>query len=528
MALSTCCTQTELLRFLGGGSAPDEETRVLVHLDTCPACQQALEDCAGDRAWWNEVGEQLSSSSQLAADSGVTNDSTRAFPTSQHLATESIKRQLKNMLAPSDDPSMLGRLGTYEIRGLIGRGGAGMVMKAFDPALSRFVAIKMLLPHWADNPSARERFAREARAAAAVAHEHVTPIHAVDEFRGVPFIVMKYVVGGSLEQRLKKEGRLGLAQALRVALQTAQALAAAHEQGLVHRDVKPANILLEPGVERVMVTDFGLARSAQDATLTCTGFVAGTPKYMSPEQAKGEPIDGRSDLFGLGCVLYELSAGKPPFDGDNLISILRQVCDVPHKPLREVAPDMPVWLAALVDRLLSKEREERFQSAQQLADALAAELAHLQNPHGTPTPVRDYMRRTRRLGRRVIIGAVLTLSVALASAWMLFTRSQGDGQALQSPSNTASKLVAENVIDGQLMDVGKQVRDFEARLQWPDAAYAEDGEPMGIALLLTEMEQSLVAELSELEAASHEVKAKPLRATEPAAAVEPGSSVSNR
>src|SRR5205814_4227536 len=164
--------------------------------------------------------------------------------------------------------------------------------------------IKVMAPQLAASATARRRFTREARAAAAVTHDHVVTIHAVEDAGPLPHIVMQFVAGHSLQDRLDRTGPLQLQEVLRIGMQAAAGLAAAHAQGLVHRDVKPANILLEDGVERVKLTDFGLARAADDASLTKTGIIAGTPQFMSPEQARGESIDQRSDLFSLGCVLY--------------------------------------------------------------------------------------------------------------------------------------------------------------------------------------------------------------------------------
>ena len=196
-----------------------------------------------------------------------------------------------------DRPETLGRLGSYEVLEVLGQGGMGVVLKARDPALDRTVAIKVLTPALAHAATARRRFAREARAAAAVGHEHIVAIHAVDEFRGLPYLVMQYIPGRSLQERLDASGPLEVKEILRIGTQAARALAAAHAQGVVHRDIKPANILLENCVERVKLTDFGLARAIDDASLTQSGVIAGTPQYMAPEQARGEPVDARADLF---------------------------------------------------------------------------------------------------------------------------------------------------------------------------------------------------------------------------------------
>src|SRR5574339_574395 len=203
----------------------------------------------------------------------------------------------------------------------------GIVLRAFDERLHRIVAIKVMAAELATSAAARKRFIREAQAAAAVSHDHLVTIHAVEEANGRPFIAMHYVAGMSLEERIQRDGQLALHEILRIGMQTASGLAAAHAQGLIHRDIKPANILLENGVERVKITDFGLARVVDDASLTQSGLIAGTPQFMSPEQAQGETIDHRPDLFSLGSVLYALCTGRPPFRAETSYGILRRVTD---------------------------------------------------------------------------------------------------------------------------------------------------------------------------------------------------------
>ena len=186
----------------------------------------------------------------------------------------------------------------------------------------------------------------------------------------LPYLVMQLIAGETLEQRLLREKQLPLKEIVRIGLQAAQGLAAAHAQGLTHRDIKPGNILLEPPHDRVKLTDFGLARIADDVKLTRTGFVTGTPLYMAPEQALGESADPRSDLFSLGAILYEMCAGQPPFQGNSALAILKQITESKHRPLRELNPDIPEWLAEMVDELLAKKPEDRYQSAADLAEVL--------------------------------------------------------------------------------------------------------------------------------------------------------------
>ncbi|HEV3025605.1 MAG TPA: serine/threonine-protein kinase, partial [Pirellulales bacterium] len=281
------------------------------------------------------------------------------------------------VLHPSDNAELLGTIGPYQVRELIGRGGMGIVFRAFDAKLNRVVAIKVLAPELAAQPTARRRFLREAQAAAAVAHPHVVTIHAVDEDQW-PYLVMEFIDGQSLQEKIERSGSLKLAEVLRIGSQIAEGLAAAHKQGLIHRDVKPANILLENGVERVKITDFGLARAADDVTITRPGEISGTPQYMSPEQASGQRVDQRSDLFSLGCVLYAMCASRPPFRGDSLAAIVKKICDEAPQPLREIDQQVPEWLAAIIDRLLAKDPDRRFQSADEVAKTLGGALAQIQ------------------------------------------------------------------------------------------------------------------------------------------------------
>jgi WD40 repeat protein/serine/threonine protein kinase len=282
-------------------------------------------------------------------------------------------------LQPSNEPGRLGRIGEFDVIRIVGRGGMGVVMHAYDPTLQRDVAIKILDPQLASNDTARQRFLREARAAAAVAHENIVAVHSVNEdnHSGLPFFVMQLVVGESLEQRLRRQGKLDVAETARIGAQAAAGLAAAHATGLIHRDIKPGNILIEEGTERVKLTDFGLARAAEDLKLTKTGFVSGTPLYMAPEQAKGESIDHRADLFSLGVVLYECLAGKPPFDANTPLAVLRRVADDRHDSLKKFNPAIPGWFEDVIDDLLEKSPKHRIATAAELHEQLSAQLPRL-------------------------------------------------------------------------------------------------------------------------------------------------------
>ncbi|HVW01234.1 MAG TPA: serine/threonine-protein kinase [Planctomycetaceae bacterium] len=291
-----------------------------------------------------------------------------------------------SFLEPCDIPGCLGRLGPYPILEVIGRGGMGIVLRATDPKLNRVVAIKVLAPEISGNPQARNRFRREAQAAAAVRHDHIVTIHAVHDEHPLPFIVMECIVGQSLQQKIDNSSPLDLQEILRIGMQIAEGLAAAHHHGLVHRDIKPANILLENGVQRVKLTDFGLARMVDDASVTQSGTIAGTPQYMSPEQAHGGDIDHRSDLFSLGCVLYAMCVGLAPFRASTTMGVLRRVCEESPPPIQEQNREIPDWLVGIVERLLQKSPDDRYQSAAEVAELLRLCLLHVQQPHTTPLP----------------------------------------------------------------------------------------------------------------------------------------------
>jgi serine/threonine protein kinase len=383
VARMSLCDRRQLELALADLLLPTQSDELSQHLQGCSHCRAELEQLAGGGQWWSEAKSYLSSSDELVAvdDSQVpgalrvpSGNETRNEP-----AADDDSPSL-HFLTPSDQPGMLGRLGNYEIEEVVGRGGMGIVLKAQDPALDRRVAIKVLAGHLSTSAAARKRFAYEAKAAAAVVHDHVIPIHCVEPNGQTPFLVMPFVTGRSLQDRLDERGILETREVLRIAMQTAEGLAAAHAQGLVHRDIKPANILLENGCERVRITDFGLARAVDDASQTQSGYIAGTPQYMAPEQARGEPIDARADLFSLGSVMYAMCAGRPPFRAETTLAVLRRICDDEARNVREVNPDVPLWLAAIVEKLLAKSPADRIQTAAEVADLLKQWLAHLAQP----------------------------------------------------------------------------------------------------------------------------------------------------
>ncbi len=376
--MTTPCPSTTDLRGLVNGSLSDSEADSLqLHLERCETCQNALQEIVADGDFWQSAAQNLSDDE--AAGPGlerVVEELQHQSPEDAEEMGEAIELKL-SFIDPPTEPGMIGRLKHYDILRVAGRGGMGIVLKAFDRTLRRVVAVKMLAPHLAGNGQAKQRFIREGRSAAGICHEHVVTIHAVEE--SPPFIVMQYVKGETLEARIHRNGSLEVREAIRIAKQIAQGLAAAHTQGVVHRDIKPANILLENGVARVRITDFGLARAVDDASLTQSGVVAGTPQYMAPEQANGDAVDERADLFSLGSVLYTMLAGHAPFRATTTMGVLKRLCDNTARPIREINPEVPEWLVMMINRLHAKRPADRYQSAQEVADVLERGLASLQN-----------------------------------------------------------------------------------------------------------------------------------------------------
>lgn len=446
---ASACNPQRLRRLLGE-SHDDCPADLAAHLETCESCRRQLESLAAEPDWWDKARELLSSTEvpilNSLAGASRTSDTDDLALDSRVAATEPSLPL--GFLSPADEPGLLGRLGSYEVSEVIGRGGTGVVLKAFDPALQRFVAVKALAAHLATNAAARRRFAREAQAAAAVVHEHVVAIHAVNETAGQPYLVMQYVAGRSLEERLQSDGPLELSEIVRIAMQAAAGLAAAHAQGLVHRDVKPANILLENGVERVKLSDFGLARAIDDASLTQSGVVSGTPQYMAPEQARGEAMDHRADLFSLGSVIYAMCTGHSPFRAETLMGVLRRICDDRPRAVREINPDVSQWLADVIDRLLAKQPADRFQTADELAELLGQYLAHLRQPTRSPRPrLRGNTRTSRRW--RWMLGAAGTAGLAAAllagvGIWSAFGPGAGEEAEQRQAEAQGSQPIAPN------------------------------------------------------------------------------------
>jgi hypothetical protein len=444
-----CPCPADLRGLIRGDLSDDRQAALSEHVGECAGCQERMEALAtGGNLAVSDVVRHIDKA-------GPPSDSAywRAVRQAEAAVTGSFDAldlsngELKlDFLQPARQPNWIGRLSAFDVIRVLGRGGMGVVLHGFDPSLHRDVALKVLDPQLASNDLARQRFCREARAAAAVSHDNLVAVHQVDEDEtsGLPFLVMQYVNGESLDQRLRRAGRLSVAEAVRVGMQAAAGLAAAHAHGLIHRDIKPANLLIEAGTEKVRLTDFGLARATEDLRLTRSGFVAGTPLYMAPEQARGDEVDHRADLFSLGSVLYEALAGKPPFEGKTPLAVLRRVADEAHPPLRKINPEVPDWLEEVIDRLLEKDPADRFQTAGEVAELFACRLSELGALSPLEVPVESPCVKARssplspRARRKVCLRTVAALATVFVvggvvggiAAWELAPpRAEAPGRA---------------------------------------------------------------------------------------------------
>ncbi|HEY8504742.1 MAG TPA: protein kinase [Gemmataceae bacterium] len=455
------------------------------HLDACLECQETVGRLGAEDSTGREIASRLAALSR---------------PWDREEALRRAIANLKDDVPPADtgpfgpafdappDPELPSCLGPYELGEVIGRGAGGVVRKAFDPSLQRTVAVKLLAPRLAARPEARERFLREARAAARIAHDNAVTVHAVEEIGGQPFLVMQYVPGGSLQDRLDRGGPLPPRELLRLGAQVADALAAAHAQGLIHRDVKPANILLEEGGARARLSDFGLA---QAAGADGAGTVAGTPAYMAPEQARGEPLDPRADLFGLGCVLYTMAAGRAPYRAGSTPDVLRQVCEEEPPPLRKLNPAVPERLEAIVRKLMAKDPADRYATAAEAAEALRREAARLEQPP---------QRWRRVLGG---IAALLLVALGLGEATGTTQFLQAAITALRLPTPDGTLVVeiddpgVKVTIDGQeVVLTGAGVHEVRLRPGEYRLRMNKDGRPEKTDVVTIQKEGRVVVRVS--------------------------------
>ena len=337
----------------------------------------------------------------------------------------------------------------FEVRTLLGQGGFGLVFTAFDKRLKRDLAVKVLRTELAKAGSFLDRFEREAMTAAQLRHPNIVPIYSIGEKDGLAYIVMPLIHGETLQALLERDGPLPLAETCRILVDAAGALAAAHSVGLIHRDIKPDNIMLEGPERRVLLMDFGIAKilSNTDASLTGTGVLIGTPLYMSPEQASGDrDVDQRSDIYSLGIVAYHMLTGKPPFGGTSGADLIRQHVLTPAADVRVSRPNVPTMLAGTVMRCLRKERDKRWQTAGELQSALAA-AAMLPESSRTRSSVFKMTSQVRRHRYPLI---VLILLAAASTAWSVI-RDRTPPPVAVPPAEITSLVTQADPVDSLLV-----------------------------------------------------------------------------
>ncbi len=456
------CPKAEQLDQLIRGELPEDSSHLLTsHLETCSSCQATIEKLASGEIpigtivadlsklnpsdqsdYWKaiskveeelEIGNQQSSQIRRATPQQLSETSAPdATPLPKRVATGDL-----DFLEPSDDPAYIGKLQHFQIARVIGRGGMGIVLEAFDTHLHRNVAVKVLNPSYQANDVAKQRFCREGRAAAAISHEHVVPMYHVAKAQQgeVAYLVMQLIEGETLENRLRSGQPLPAREVARLGMQIAAGLSAAHKKEMIHRDIKPANIMIETETNRVKLTDFGLARASDDIKLTQTGMITGTPLYMSPEQTLGEATDERSDLFSLGAVLYEMATGAAPFQASSALGVMQKIMnhtpDLPH----QVNPQIKRPLSDLIMSLLAKKPDDRPESAAAVATALASivneyePISPLETPSIAVSEVKKLSGSYRRYQRKWILSAWIVSSVCVLLAiitWYALRPDRGD------------------------------------------------------------------------------------------------------
>jgi len=422
------CANDELLRqLLLGKLAREQRTCLEDHVLGCHHCGERLAGISAEDTLVEAVRAQatLPDWRDDAEAQGLIDRlcrlpvPTMGFASGQAPADEELN-ELQRFLAPAQSSGELGRIGKYRVLKILGAGGMGIVMEAEDTQLGRRVALKAMKPLLTARPASKTRFLREARAAATIQHDHVVTIHEVNEYAGLPYLAMQLLSGESLQQRLARCGKLSTSETTRIAMQIALGLSAAHQQGVVHRDIKPDNIWLEAPHDRVRILDFGLAQVANDdVSLTQSGAIAGTPSYMSPEQARGEAVDHRSDLFSLGCVIYRMCTGRTPFSGSNTAAILLAVTQEEPPPLQRSAPDVPHGLSDLVAKLLRKDPRRRVPSVAEVVAALEA-IAR-----SAAIPGQTSRSRRWRTGRFIALSVALTSLLLLAAVVLRLATDRG-------------------------------------------------------------------------------------------------------
>lgn len=463
------CATREELTFLLKDNAPHLDAQHWTdHIAQCTHCSSVLSAIAAPDDLWNE--------------------------SRRHFSIIDFLDEVDEKSPEAEEPFAKFQLAHYQIEGIVGYGGMATVYRGFDPQLHRAVAIKVLHPHLAKAGNSRQRFLREAQSAASITHPNVIPIFGVHQEEGKTFLVMPLITNGSLQHRIDRDGPLCLEDTLRIGLQIAEALAAAHANGVIHRDVKPANILLEDGDKRVVLSDFGLARTLDDASITASGLISGTPAFMSPEQARGEQVDYRTDLYSLGSVLYAMCTGHSPFQASSTLKLLREVSETPFQSIHRYQEHLPIWLDALIARFAAAEPSKRVANASSAVELLRNCLIHVTNPnHPLPHELKTHKKRSRvsQINVGICLACVLCVLVGVTVNFMTPSSSRylknlnGDLSANTHSIGQQSSRVQQRTatrpwsdpIESEINEIKRDLENFLNRVQIPSSqTNSKDGE----------------------------------------------------
>jgi tetratricopeptide (TPR) repeat protein len=341
--------------------------------------------------------------------------------------------------SPEDAPDFGDR---YRVIRMLGRGGMGSVYHVYDTELSRDVALKVIRSDIAENPEILERFKREIQLSSIVTHRNVLRVYDLGESRGIRFLTMQYVEGGNLSALLRREGPLPMERMLQIIHQICQGLKAAHDQGVLHRDLKPDNVMIDED-DRVYLTDFGLAKSLNQTGLTQAGQLMGTPDYMSPEQVKGEPLDARSDIYSLGAMLYQMATGQVPFTGQSVFEVMMQRIQKPPRPPEELNPDIPLFLKSIIERSMAREKEARYSDVNEMLVDLEAGMSTGKTSSGGRFYFRQLKGLSHRMTRQWALFLVSLLLLGGFAGWGWWDRENAPAASVETPREPVTVLVSD-------------------------------------------------------------------------------------
>ncbi len=428
-ATGTCLDDQQLRVLLDDAPAQPEW---ITHLDECHRCQRRLETVTADREQWDTIRDHLhGGTAPRFRESTCLSAAIESLCEPTDAVVRSRSRSRKNIDASNTE--MPDSIGPYQVISQVGRGGMGVVYEAFDTSLQRRVAIKRITESLRQRPGSATQFRQEARAVAAIQDPNVVAIHAIEESGTYPYIVMEFVDGISLADKLQQDGRLAWRDVARIGAETASGLAAAHAAGVVHRDIKPANLLIDKETGRIKISDFGLAHPLANSGVHESNVVHGTPEFISPEQAAGQAVDHRADLFSLGSVLYAACTGRAPFEAENTNAVLQRTREDQPTPIRETCKEIPAALTGVIDKLMSKDPDQRYSTSAEVAKVLS-QLSNEATPIAAPPFKRTFTTRY------ALVAAALSLVLMVAGFGGLYAGTVSLSE--EAPENAAADQVA--------------------------------------------------------------------------------------